>query len=84
MTALVIALALGALAGGAICVAVSLDAYEAREARSLTPYEWRRDRAIEGAAIVVAACLAAADAAAALFEVARSTAIWLAPRRGPR
>ena len=81
MTALVIALALGALAGGMISVALALDDYEARSPATLTPAEWRRDRMEQGAATVLAAVLAAADAAADLFELARRVAIWLAPRR---
>lgn len=81
MTALIIALALGALAGGMISVALALQDYEARTPPTLTVDEWQRVRAERGAASMAAAALTAADAAEALFEVARRTVIWLAPRR---
>jgi hypothetical protein len=84
MTALVVALALGALAGGMISVAVGLEDYEARRERTPTLAEWRHDRVGEGAATVLAAVLTAADAAADVFELARRAAIWLAPRRASR
>ncbi len=83
MTALVIALALGALAGGMISAAVALDDYEARTPPTLTVDEWQRLRAERGAASMAAAALTAADAAERLFELARGIAIWLAPRRYP-
>lgn len=83
MTAVVIALALGALAGGMITAALALEDYEARSPATLTPDEWQRIRAEQGAVTVLVAALAAADAAAWLFEVARRTVIWLAPRRYP-
>lgn len=80
MTALVIALALGALAGGMISVALALEDYEDRTPSTLAFDEWQRLRAERGAATMVAAALTAADAVERLFEVARRTAIWLAPR----
>lgn len=83
MTALTIALALGALAGGAIAAAVAREDYEARTPPTLTRVEWQRIRAERTAVTIAAAALGAADAAARLFEAGRRAAIWLAPRRYP-
>ena len=83
MTAIVIALALGGLAGGAISAALARDAYEARTPPTLTPDEWTQIRVEQAAASMAAVALAAADAAAGLFELARRAALMADPRRYP-
>ncbi len=83
MTALVIALTLGALAGGMIAAALALEDYEARTPSTLAFDEWQRLRAEQAAVTMAAAALAAADAAGRLFELARRAAIVVDPRRHP-
>ena len=80
MTAIVIALALGGLAGGAISAALARDAYEARMPPTLTIDEWQQINAEKAAASMAAVALAAADAAARLSELARRAAIMADPR----
>lgn len=68
MMALAIALALGALAGASIAVALTLDDYERRrERRALTYEQWRQLR-FEGMADTIAAFAAAAFTAVTALE----------------